>query len=127
LALDRPALIDVVKDVAPMMVGGFLYPFSELAARIEMPDSALPFFRPPLSGSNMKVYSRKITPQLICIGTCQAINSFANDYLEWAMAAHMPSAEICAWLENHASAVYGRPSPIRVSVQEFCRISARRS
>jgi ABC-type transport system substrate-binding protein len=32
LALDRPALIEVVKDVAPMMAGGFLYPFSELAA-----------------------------------------------------------------------------------------------
>jgi ABC-type transport system substrate-binding protein len=32
LALDRPALIEVVKDVAPMMGGGFLYPFSELAA-----------------------------------------------------------------------------------------------
>ena len=32
LALDRPALIEVVKDVAPMISGGFLYPFSELAA-----------------------------------------------------------------------------------------------
>ena len=32
LALDRPALIEVVKDVAPMMAGGFLYPFSEFAA-----------------------------------------------------------------------------------------------
>src|SRR6202045_673479 len=30
LALDRPALIEVVKDVAPMMAGGFLYPFSQL-------------------------------------------------------------------------------------------------
>jgi peptide/nickel transport system substrate-binding protein len=29
LALDRPVLVDVVKDVAPMMVGGFIYPFSE--------------------------------------------------------------------------------------------------
>src|SRR5215472_8708515 len=29
LALDRPALIDVVKDVTPMRVGGFIYPFSE--------------------------------------------------------------------------------------------------
>ena len=29
LALDRHALIDVVKDVAPMMVGGFVYPFHE--------------------------------------------------------------------------------------------------
>ena len=29
LALDRPALIEVVKDVAPMMVGGFIYPFSD--------------------------------------------------------------------------------------------------
>ena len=32
LALDRPVLVDVVKDVAPMMVGGFVYPFSEWAS-----------------------------------------------------------------------------------------------
>ena len=31
LALDKAALVDVVKDVAPMMVGGFIYPFSEFA------------------------------------------------------------------------------------------------
>src|SRR5712671_5499111 len=31
LALDKPVLVDVVKDVAPMMVGGFIYPFSEFA------------------------------------------------------------------------------------------------
>jgi ABC-type transport system substrate-binding protein len=31
LALDRPVLVDVVKDVTPMMVGGFIYPFSEFA------------------------------------------------------------------------------------------------
>jgi peptide/nickel transport system substrate-binding protein len=31
LVLDKPVLIDVVKDVAPMMVGGFIYPFSEFA------------------------------------------------------------------------------------------------
>ena len=31
LAFDRPVLVDVVKDVAPMQVGGFLYPFSEFA------------------------------------------------------------------------------------------------
>jgi peptide/nickel transport system substrate-binding protein len=31
LVLDRPALVEVVKDVAPLMVGGFLYPFSEFA------------------------------------------------------------------------------------------------
>jgi peptide/nickel transport system substrate-binding protein len=31
LALDRHALIDVVKDVAPMSVGGFVYPFHELS------------------------------------------------------------------------------------------------
>ena len=31
LALDRPVLMDVVKDVAPMRVGGFIYPFSEFA------------------------------------------------------------------------------------------------
>ncbi len=31
LALDRHALVDVVKDVAPMSVGGFVYPFHELS------------------------------------------------------------------------------------------------
>jgi peptide/nickel transport system substrate-binding protein len=41
LALDRPALIEVVKDVAPMMAGGFLYPFSEFAARQQERDKWL--------------------------------------------------------------------------------------
>ena len=31
LALDKPVLVDVVKDVAPMMMGGMIYPFSEFA------------------------------------------------------------------------------------------------
>jgi ABC-type transport system substrate-binding protein len=31
LAFDRQVLVDVVKDVAPMQVGGFLYPFSDFA------------------------------------------------------------------------------------------------
>jgi peptide/nickel transport system substrate-binding protein len=41
LALDRPALIEVVKDVAPMISGGFLYPFSELAAPQQERDKRL--------------------------------------------------------------------------------------
>ena len=35
LAFDRPALVDVVKDVAPMRVGGFIYPFSEFATPLD--------------------------------------------------------------------------------------------
>jgi len=31
LVFDRQVLVDVVKDVAPMMVGGFIYPFSDFA------------------------------------------------------------------------------------------------
>jgi len=31
LVLDRPVMVDVVKDLAPMMVGGFIYPFSDFA------------------------------------------------------------------------------------------------
>jgi len=31
LVLDKPVLVDVVKDIAPMMVGGFIYPFSDVA------------------------------------------------------------------------------------------------
>ena len=31
LVLDRPVLVDVVKEMAPMLVGGFIYPFSEFA------------------------------------------------------------------------------------------------
>jgi ABC-type oligopeptide transport system substrate-binding subunit len=34
LALDKPVLVDVVKDIAPMMVGGFIYPFSPVATPI---------------------------------------------------------------------------------------------
>ena len=35
LALDRYALLDVVKDVMPAMVGAFIYPFSEWATPLE--------------------------------------------------------------------------------------------
>lgn len=35
LALDKAVLVDVVKDVAPMQVGGFIYPFSDFATPIE--------------------------------------------------------------------------------------------
>ena len=31
LVFNRPVLIEVVKDLAPMMIGGFIYPFSEFA------------------------------------------------------------------------------------------------
>ena len=31
LVLDKAVLVEVVKDVAPMMVGGFIYPFSDFA------------------------------------------------------------------------------------------------
>lgn len=35
LVLNRPVLVDVVQDVAPMMVGGFIYPFSNYATPLE--------------------------------------------------------------------------------------------
>jgi peptide/nickel transport system substrate-binding protein len=35
LVLDREVLVDVVKDVAPMMVGGFIYPFSDFATPLD--------------------------------------------------------------------------------------------
>src|SRR5438067_5312739 len=35
LVLDKAVLVDVVKDVAPMMVGGFIYPFSEFATPLD--------------------------------------------------------------------------------------------
>jgi peptide/nickel transport system substrate-binding protein len=35
LVFDKPVLVDVVKDVAPMLVGGFIYPFSEWATPTE--------------------------------------------------------------------------------------------
>ena len=31
LVFDKPVLVEVVKEVAPMMVGGFIYPFSDFA------------------------------------------------------------------------------------------------
>jgi ABC-type transport system substrate-binding protein len=35
LAFDRHALVEVVKDTTPTLVGGFTYPFSEFAASVE--------------------------------------------------------------------------------------------
>ena len=35
LVFERPVLVDVVKDVAPMLVGGFIYPFSEFATPLD--------------------------------------------------------------------------------------------
>jgi len=35
IALDKNVLVDVVKDIAPMMVGGFIYPFSEFATPLD--------------------------------------------------------------------------------------------
>jgi peptide/nickel transport system substrate-binding protein len=35
LAFDKPVLIEVVKDLAPMMMGGFIYPFSEFATPLD--------------------------------------------------------------------------------------------
>jgi peptide/nickel transport system substrate-binding protein len=51
LALDKPVLVDVVKDVAPMMVGGFIYPFSDFATprRNLSSGSAISRTRPPPS------------------------------------------------------------------------------
>ena len=31
LVFDRPVLVEVVKEIAPMLVGGFIYPFSDFA------------------------------------------------------------------------------------------------
>jgi peptide/nickel transport system substrate-binding protein len=47
LALDRHALIDVVKDVAPMMVGGFVYPFHEYSTPREELYKRLGYQRDP--------------------------------------------------------------------------------
>ena len=47
LVLDRPVLMEVVKDVAPMMVGGFLYPFSTFAMPPQERDKRLGYQSDP--------------------------------------------------------------------------------
>jgi ABC-type transport system substrate-binding protein len=47
LVFDRPVLVDVVKDVAPMLVGGFIYPFSEWASPAEELSKRLGYQRDP--------------------------------------------------------------------------------
>src|ERR1700694_2752114 len=37
LAMDRNALVEVVKDTAPMQIGGFVYPFHEMSTQKEEP------------------------------------------------------------------------------------------
>ena len=41
LVLDKHVLVDVVQDVAPMMVGGFIYPFSEFATPLDQLEKRL--------------------------------------------------------------------------------------
>jgi ABC-type transport system substrate-binding protein len=47
LVFDRHVLVDVVKDVAPMLVGGFVYPFSEWATPTEELSKRLGYQREP--------------------------------------------------------------------------------
>ncbi len=47
LVFDRPVLVDVVKDIAPMLVGGFIYPFSEFATPGEELSRRLGYQRDP--------------------------------------------------------------------------------
>jgi ABC-type transport system substrate-binding protein len=47
LVFDRPVLVDVVKDIAPMLVGGFIYPFSEFATPAEELSRRLGYQRDP--------------------------------------------------------------------------------
>lgn len=47
LVFDRQVLVDVVKDVAPMLVGGFVYPFSEWATPTEELSKRLGYQREP--------------------------------------------------------------------------------
>jgi ABC-type transport system substrate-binding protein len=47
LVLDKAVLVDVVKDVAPMMVGGFIYPFSEFATPLDQLEKRLGYQADP--------------------------------------------------------------------------------
>jgi peptide/nickel transport system substrate-binding protein len=47
LVLDKHVLVDVVKDVAPMMVGGFIYPFSEFATPLDQLERRLGYQADP--------------------------------------------------------------------------------
>src|SRR5215470_5467340 len=47
LVLDKHVLVDVVKDVAPMMVGGFIYPFSEFATPLDQLEKRLGYQTDP--------------------------------------------------------------------------------
>jgi peptide/nickel transport system substrate-binding protein len=47
LVFDRQVLVDVVKDVAPMLVGGFIYPFSEWATPTEELSKRMGYQREP--------------------------------------------------------------------------------
>jgi len=47
LVLDKHVLVDVVQDVAPMMVGGFIYPFSEFATPLDQLEKRLGYQTDP--------------------------------------------------------------------------------
>jgi ABC-type transport system substrate-binding protein len=47
LVLDKHVLVDVVQDVAPRMVGGFIYPFSEFATPLDQLEKRLGYQTDP--------------------------------------------------------------------------------
>ena len=51
LVLDQPVLLGVVKDVAPMIAGGFLYPFSEFATPKEEREKRLGYQADPAAAT----------------------------------------------------------------------------
>jgi ABC-type transport system substrate-binding protein len=50
LAFERAVLVDVVKDVAPMLVGGFIYPFSEFATPLNQLEKVPGYQADPTAG-----------------------------------------------------------------------------
>jgi ABC-type transport system substrate-binding protein len=52
LVLDQPVLVEVVKDVAPLMPGGFIYPFSEFATPKEELEKRLGYQPDPTASIN---------------------------------------------------------------------------
>jgi peptide/nickel transport system substrate-binding protein len=86
LALDKHVLVDVVKDVAPMMVGGFVYPFHELSTPASELSTRIGYQKDPTAAFQE---AKKLMVEAGHAGGIKGLNFLVRDaatYKLWAVA-----------------------------------------
>ena len=77
LLLDKQVLVDVVKDVSPLMTGGFIYPFSEFATPKDQLAKRFGYQDDP-GPAISAVTAGKLNPKTSAVGSMASASNAAN-------------------------------------------------